>query len=204
MGDVYELVEKRLLRQKTNEDIRRQFYHDVTYFTTDVDIPLAYIEEDGAIKSTPVKRLVVMTDKLEIEEMEFSEYCVTRVHIKFENMENYYELHQDAPTHEIVETDEVEPDVRAILSTEPHYGVSDIEGLFAAPDEDYTTSADITWDWKINHDLVPEWHSTNDFIIPRLICVCDVGGKVAMMRESVADLMYTTYNVQVVIFYCLR
>ena len=212
MDNAAQLIEVIKLRETDNESLRTEYYHGTTSFTTDCDAPLAYVREDGCLDIIHVKRLVVMTDKLadslaaiEAEEMEFNEYCITAVSVNFENMENYHEKKPDGSQYDIMASDEVSPDIRAILSSEPHYGISDVEGLMTAPDEIYYTTADITYDSTLKHELVPEWHNVKDFIMgTRMIIVCDIGGRVDPVPESHEDLMYTTYNVKVVLQYCLR
>jgi len=211
MSLVHRLSDSWLARIASNKALREHNFHGVTSYSEDYDVPLAYETYDDTLELCHVRRITVMSNKLAAaspkvyaDEFQFHEYCITAVHLHYDNAEHYFEKRDYGPTHDLVHTNEITPVIHAVVAGFPEHGVNTVKQLLTIPTSDDNSRADITYDWTIRHELPTVWHNITDFITPRIIAISDIGGFVNKQRDSFTDVMFVTYTVKVTIFYCLR
>ena len=193
-----------------NKSLRQQNFYGAVHYTEDYDVPLAYETIDGAAEYCVVRRIVIMSDELKgfmrscPETATTNEYCVTAVHIRFENAENYFEKRDYGPNQEFVYADEIEPDIRVIVTGDPNCGVFSVKELMEHSPMAKETMADVTYDWTVRHQLPEEWHNIIETMLPRPIAIIDIGGLVNTQRGSFCDIMFCTYRIMVTLHLCIR
>jgi len=133
-------------------DLYNEFFYGSLSYSRDIDVPLAYENNDGTTENISTVRVMIMSDHLlkdvpyDISEGASTEFTVREIRVKCVNYEHYFERRYRGIPYDLLHTDEIVPHIRGVLDALDKEAPYSIKNIMKYKQNAVVTWGDVTYD----------------------------------------------------------